>query len=58
MINSQYRKPLPGTTLDYFDTEAAIEALAPGSFRKLPIPQKCSLRTSLGGVIQACLTLR
>ena len=40
MINSQYRKPLPGTTLDYFDTEAAIEALAPGSSRKLPYTSK------------------
>lgn len=40
MINSQYRKPLPGTTLDYFDTEAAVEALAPGSYRKLPYTSK------------------
>ena len=40
MINSQYRKPLPGTTLDYFDTEEAIEALAPGSYRKLPYTSK------------------
>lgn len=40
MINSQYRKPLPGTTLDYFDTEAAVEALVPGSYRKLPYTSK------------------
>jgi aconitate hydratase len=40
MINSQYRKPLPGTTLEYFDTEEAIEALAPGSYRKLPYTSK------------------
>ena len=40
MINSQYRKPLPGTTLDYFDTKEAIEALAPGSYRKLPYTSK------------------
>ena len=40
MINRQYRKPLPGTALDYFDTEAAIEALAPGSYRKLPYTSK------------------
>ncbi|MDO7571174.1 MAG: aconitate hydratase AcnA, partial [Pseudomonadales bacterium] len=39
-MNSQYRKPLPGTTLDYFDTEEAIEALAPGSYRKLPYTSK------------------
>ncbi|MEJ6669779.1 MAG: aconitate hydratase AcnA, partial [Pseudomonadales bacterium] len=39
-MNSQYRKPLPGTTLDYFDTEAAVEALVPGSYRKLPYTSK------------------
>ena len=29
-INTQYRKPLPGTNLDYFDTQAAVEAIQPG----------------------------
>lgn len=35
-MNTQYRKPLPGTTLDYFDTREAIEAIAPGAYAKLP----------------------
>jgi aconitate hydratase len=36
MMNTEYRKPLPGTTLDYFDTRAAIEAIQPGSYATLP----------------------
>lgn len=35
-MNTQYRKPLPGTKLDYFDTREAIEAIAPGAYAKLP----------------------
>lgn len=35
-MNSQYRKPLPGTQLDYFDARAAVEAIAPGAYDRLP----------------------
>jgi aconitate hydratase len=35
-MNTEYRKPLPGTKLDYFDTRAAIEAIQPGSYDTLP----------------------
>ncbi|WP_423197077.1 MULTISPECIES: Fe/S-dependent 2-methylisocitrate dehydratase AcnD [unclassified Cupriavidus] len=35
-MNTAYRKPLPGTTLDYFDTRAAVEAIEPGAYDKLP----------------------
>ncbi|MGS3136846.1 Fe/S-dependent 2-methylisocitrate dehydratase AcnD [Aeromonas sanarellii] len=35
MINSQYRKPLPGTALDYFDARAAVEAIQPGTWDRL-----------------------
>ncbi|MDX5299438.1 MAG: aconitate hydratase AcnA, partial [Gammaproteobacteria bacterium] len=35
-MNSQYRKPLPGTALDYFDTRAAVDAIKPGSYDTLP----------------------
>lgn len=35
-MNTQYRKPLAGTSLDYFDTQAAVEAIKPGSYKKLP----------------------
>ncbi|WP_445766507.1 Fe/S-dependent 2-methylisocitrate dehydratase AcnD [Rheinheimera sp.] len=35
-MNSQYRKKLPGTNLDYFDTQAAVDAIKPGAYAKLP----------------------
>ena len=36
MMNTQYRKSLAGTTLDYFDTRAAVEAIEAGAYAKLP----------------------
>jgi iron-sulfur-dependent 2-methylisocitrate dehydratase len=35
-MNTEYRKKLEGTDLDYFDTRAAVEAIKPGSYAKLP----------------------
>ncbi|MGL6160112.1 Fe/S-dependent 2-methylisocitrate dehydratase AcnD [Microbulbifer sp.] len=35
-MNTKYRKPLPGTNLDYFDTRAAVNAIHPGTYAKLP----------------------
>jgi aconitate hydratase len=35
-MNSAYRKPLPGTKLDYFDARAAVDAIQPGAWAKLP----------------------
>ncbi len=35
-MNTAYRKPLPGTQLDYFDTRAAVDAIQPGAYDKLP----------------------
>ncbi|MEE5132927.1 Fe/S-dependent 2-methylisocitrate dehydratase AcnD [Pseudomonas alliivorans] len=35
-MNSEFRKPLPGTPLDYFDARAAVEALKPGAYATLP----------------------
>ncbi|HEY9143831.1 MAG TPA: aconitase family protein, partial [Arenimonas sp.] len=35
-MNSQHRKPLPGTSLDYFDAREAVEALQPGAWDGLP----------------------
>ena len=35
-MNSQYRKPLPGTHLDYFDARAAVNAVQAGAWDKLP----------------------
>lgn len=35
-MNTQYRKPLPGTSLEYFDARAAVEAIRPGAYATLP----------------------
>lgn len=35
-MNTQYRKSLPGTQLDYFDTQEAVNAIEPGAYAKLP----------------------
>ncbi|HEY9134524.1 MAG TPA: Fe/S-dependent 2-methylisocitrate dehydratase AcnD [Pseudomonadales bacterium] len=35
-MNTNNRKPLPGTGLDYFDTRAAVDAIQPGAYEKLP----------------------
>ena len=35
-MNTQFRKALPGTGLDYFDTRAAVEAIQPGAYATLP----------------------
>ena len=35
-MNTAYRKPLPGTKLDYFDTRAAVDAIKPGAYDTLP----------------------
>ena len=35
-MNKAFRKNLPGTQLDYFDTRAAVDAITPGAYDKLP----------------------
>jgi aconitate hydratase len=35
-MNTEYRRSLPGSDLDFFDTRAAIEAIQPGAYAKLP----------------------
>jgi aconitate hydratase len=35
-MNYANRKPLPGTKLDYFDARAAVEAIQPGAYDRLP----------------------
>jgi len=35
-MNSEFRKPLPGTDLDYFDARAAVDAIQPGAYERLP----------------------
>ena len=35
-MNTQYRKRLPNTELDYFDTREAVNAIEAGAYEKLP----------------------
>ncbi len=35
-MNSQFRQNLSGTQLDYFDARAAVEAIQPGAYARLP----------------------
>ncbi|MEW8440022.1 MAG: Fe/S-dependent 2-methylisocitrate dehydratase AcnD, partial [Candidatus Thiodiazotropha taylori] len=35
-MNTEFRKPLPDTELDYFDTREAVEAIQAGAYSKLP----------------------
>ena len=35
-MNYEYRKPLPGAGIDFFDTREAVEAIEPGAYDKLP----------------------
>ena len=63
-MNTAYRKALPGTSLDYFDTEAAVDAIQAGAYRKLPytsrvlaenLVRRCgpdSLQASLSQIIE------
>jgi iron-sulfur-dependent 2-methylisocitrate dehydratase len=63
-MNILHRKPLPGTKLDYFDAQAAIDAIVPGAYAKLPytsrvlaenLVRRCdpaTLNASLGQLIE------
>ncbi|HAA44844.1 MAG: aconitate hydratase 1 [Halomonas sp. 54_146] len=35
-MNTQYRKPLPGTELEFFDAREAVEDIQPGAYAQLP----------------------
>jgi aconitate hydratase len=40
MNNTNYRKPLGATGLDYFDSQAAVEEISAGAYAKLPYTSK------------------
>ena len=39
-MNTEYRKSLTGTNLDYFDAREAVDAIKPGAFDTLPYPSR------------------
>ena len=58
-MNRQYRTALPGTGLDYFDARAAVEAIQPGAWDRLPytgrIHAENLVRRCEPGVLTECL---
>ncbi|NOL52075.1 Fe/S-dependent 2-methylisocitrate dehydratase AcnD [Pelistega suis] len=40
IMNTQFRKPLPGTNLHFYDARAAVNALQEGAWEKLPYTSK------------------
>lgn len=39
-MNNEYRKPLPGTDLEHYDARAAVDAIEPGAYAKLPFTSR------------------
>jgi aconitate hydratase len=49
-LNTAYRRPLPGTDLDYFDARAAVEDITPGAWPTLPY----TLRIHAENLVRRC----
>jgi aconitate hydratase len=60
MMNSKFRKPLPGTGLDYFDARAAVDAIRPGAYDKLSYTARVHaenlVRRCDPAILDECLT--
>ena len=58
-MNTNHRKPLPGTSLDYFDARTAVEAIAPGAWARLPYTARVHaeniVRRAEPAIIDDCL---
>ena len=39
-MNIQYRKPLAGSQLEYYDVRQAVEDIQPGAYETLPYTSK------------------
>jgi iron-sulfur-dependent 2-methylisocitrate dehydratase len=59
-MNTAFRKNLPGTSLDYFDTQAAVEAIKPGAWATLPYTSRVHaeniVRRADPAIVNDCLT--
>ncbi|HLU61325.1 MAG TPA: Fe/S-dependent 2-methylisocitrate dehydratase AcnD [Gammaproteobacteria bacterium] len=58
-MNTKYRKPLPGTRLDWYDVREAVEAIKPGAYDRLPYTARVHaeniVRRAAPGMIEAYL---
>lgn len=59
-MNNEFRKNLPGTSLDYFDARAAVDAIKPGAWAGLPYTARIHaeniVRKADPAIISECLT--
>ncbi|MEL0028291.1 MAG: Fe/S-dependent 2-methylisocitrate dehydratase AcnD, partial [Perlucidibaca sp.] len=59
-MNSNFRKNLPGTKLDYFDARAAVDAIKPGAWDGLPYTARIHaeniVRKADPAIVNDCLT--
>ncbi|HQP65109.1 MAG TPA: Fe/S-dependent 2-methylisocitrate dehydratase AcnD [Quisquiliibacterium sp.] len=55
-MNTSYRTPLPGTRLDWFDARAAVDAIAPGAYDKLPYTSRVLAENLVRRCYPAALT--
>ncbi|MEZ5739059.1 MAG: hypothetical protein R3E68_06040 [Burkholderiaceae bacterium] len=59
-MNSTYRKPLPGTDLDYFDARQAVDEIKPGTWATLPYTARVHaenlVRRCDPAILTECLT--
>ncbi len=55
-MNTAYRKALPGTALDYFDVRAAVDAIEPGAYARLPYTSRVLAENLLRRCNPATLT--
>ncbi len=60
IMNNEFRKNLPGTSLDYFDARAAVDAIKPGAWAALPYTARIHaeniVRKADPAIITDCLT--
>src|SRR5512137_212368 len=59
-MNFKHRKPLPGTSLDFFDAREAVNAIRPGAWERLPYTARVHaeniVRRADPGIVTECLT--
>ncbi|WP_068859393.1 Fe/S-dependent 2-methylisocitrate dehydratase AcnD [Perlucidibaca aquatica] len=59
-MNTNFRKNLPGTQLEYFDARAAVDAIQPGAWDRLPYTARIHaeniVRKADPAIITECLT--
>ncbi|MCZ8133176.1 MAG: Fe/S-dependent 2-methylisocitrate dehydratase AcnD [Steroidobacteraceae bacterium] len=58
-MNTQYRKPLPATDLHYYDARAAVDAIQPGAYDRLPYTARVHaeniVRKADPAIVRECL---